>query len=275
MDWPEQQLGFWPAVASGLYKSLLFGDQTFNYVLWTIKIEFYGSLLIYAAFALTGRNRGLHMMLCGGLFLYLQTRSIYSNMYAYFFLGSLLAQIDFEALKARLFSPATSAALLIAGGYLAGHHQDSAAYLWLQPLSHAIEHVAPEANTQVIYTGFGAALVIIAVLLARRNGMLSSSLNTRPLLALGKLSFSVYLLHPIVLSSLGKFIYIEMGRTAGSVIVCLIAVIATTCLLSHFFFRYVDGPSVKLADAFGRALFATTARHSGHRRTESLAYQSP
>lgn len=259
MDSPAAAPALSSAMASAVYKSMLFGDQTFNYVLWTIKIEFYGSLLIFAVFALLGRNRGLHMAVCAGLFVYLQSRGIYTNMYSYFFLGALLARVDFESLKR--FAPAwLVAALLIPACYLAGYHADSAAYRWLLPLADALGNLAPQANTQVIMVGLGAAGVIIAVLLASSDGVLSAGLRARPILLMGKLSFSVYLLHPIILSSLGKYIYMEMGKTLVSVSLCMVAVTTTTYVLSHFFFRYVDIPSLKLADAFGRALFSTPHR---------------
>lgn len=277
MDSPEPDLTLWAAMTSAVYKSMLFGDQSFNYVLWTIKIEFYGSLLIFAVFALLGRNRGLHMAVCGGLFVYLQTRGIYTNMYSYFFLGALLARIDFTATKT-LSHPMVVAALLVPGCYLAGFHPDSASYQWLRPLSTLIASHAPDANPQVIYTGLGATGVIVAVLLAGSGGLLKRFLCTRPLLVMGKLSFSVYLLHPIILSSLGKFIYKEMGKTPASVTVCLAAVIAATYALSHFFFRYVDVPSLKLADAFGRALFSSPRQAPAtvsRRSHPALAFKTP
>lgn len=269
MDSPAPDVALPAAMMSAVYKSMLFGDQSFNYVLWTIKIEFYGSLLIFAVFALLGRNRSLHMMVCAGLFLYLQTRSIYVNMYSYFFLGSLLARIDFQASQ-RFSHPALVAALLLPGLYLGGFHAQSGAYQWLQPLSAGIQTLAPDANIQVLYGGLGAALVILAALVASHNGTMSTVLRTRPLLVMGKLSFSVYLLHPIILSSLGKLIYIQMGKTAVSALACLAAVTACTYLLSHYFHRYVDVPSMRLANAFGRALFATPP----HTRTENSAQQA-
>src|SRR5690606_10078150 len=137
------------------------------------------------------------------------------------FLGALLARIDFSSLQARAHNPAAIVALLVAGGYLGGYHESSAAYLWLEPLSASLGQWATQGNIQVVYNGMGAALVIVAVLLAKSDGMLNRCLNTKPLLMLGKLSFSVYLLHPIVLSSLGKSVYIEMGRTGWSALVCL------------------------------------------------------
>ena len=56
--------------------------------------------------------------------------------------------------------------MMIAGCYLGGYHEDSAAYSWLEPLSTSLQLLAPEANIQVVYTGFAAALVSLLTCLA-------------------------------------------------------------------------------------------------------------
>src|SRR5699024_5907526 len=86
-DFPDMDLGLADMVKAALYKSMLFGDRDFDYVLWTISIEFYGSLLVFGAYALMGRHRMPAMVLSALTGLALLGFERPAALYGLFFLG--------------------------------------------------------------------------------------------------------------------------------------------------------------------------------------------
>lgn len=262
LNFPDAGLGFIQMIQSASYTSMLFGDGRFNYVLWTISIEFYGSLLIFALYALTGKNKSVSAALCVGAGCYLLFLPKAFGVYSLFLFGAALAHVDFRPLRQRWrkYRLSLSAALLLAGCYLAGFHENSASYRALAAAADALRGLAPEADPAVIYPAIGALCILTAVLtsMAEHNSA-ESGAGRRMLAWMGKLSFSVYLLHPLVLASVGNYLLLDMGNTPRSLLLCLALVLGITYALSYFFYRYVDKPSMSIADRLGTRLFPAHA----------------
>src|SRR5690606_21935410 len=147
--------------------SMLFGDGSFDYVLWTISIEFYGSLLVFALYALIGKFRRFSIAFCAALAscLLFLPRSL--SIYSLFFLGAALAHVDFVAIKTLLGRRAglVSLPMLALGCYLFGFFESSASYQWLQPVTATIHGFATHANPSNLYPALGSLCILIAVLI--------------------------------------------------------------------------------------------------------------
>ncbi|TEA77145.1 acyltransferase family protein [Allopusillimonas ginsengisoli] len=256
LDFPDPSLGFVQMLKSALYGSMLFGDGSFDYVLWTISIEFYGSLLVFALYALIGRNRRFSIAFCAALasFLLFLPRNL--STYSLFFWGAALAHVDFGAVKTRLGRRAAVVSLpvLALGCYLVGFFESSASYQWLQPVTAAIHVFATHANPSILYPALGSLCILIAILIGTGQHKPSRGTGAALLEWIGKLSFSVYLLHPFVLATAGKYIFLEMGKNTHSLLLCLAAVFSGTYFFSYFFYKHVDKPSMKIANRFGKQL---------------------
>lgn len=258
LDFPRPGIGFGDMMKSAVYDAMLFQNGSLSYVLWTISIEFYGSLLVFAAYALLGRNPRVHKNTCTLVALYLMTQPTGIVFYGFFFIGAAIAQVDFDGLTAKWHPNARLAAglvLALSGCYLAGFYSNSASYAWLAPLTSAVRTIAPHMEPLRAMNGIAATLLMVAVLLSSGPRQISSALSCKPLLTLGRLSFGIYLLHPLILASVGKYVYLALGKNYTSLAVCLLLVVTLTIGAAYLFYSYIDRPSIKIAERFGRWLY--------------------
>ena len=92
--------------------------------------------------------------------------------------------------------------------------------------------------------------VVVGVLLLEvgRAGNLRDWLNWRPLQFLGRISYSLYLLHgPITSVTLGYTLYRLTPRTASWELFWLVIVLAANCIVAWLFWRLVENPFMILA----------------------------
>lgn len=258
LDFPDQGLGFAQMLRSALFGSMLFGDGNFDYVLWTISVEFYGSLLVFALFALTRRNRKFSIVFCTALACVLLFLPKAYSLYSLFFFGAALAHVDFTAVRRLPTQHVTllSVPLLLIGCYLVGFYATSASYGWLERVTALYQTLAPHADPSIVYPALGALCILVSILAgAGRNNSVEPGTGAKLLAWVGKLSFSVYLLHPFILATAGKYIFLEMGKNMQSLLACLVVVFLGTYFFSYFFYKHVDRPSMKIADRLGKRLF--------------------
>lgn len=110
-------------------------------------------------------------------------------------------------------------------------------------------HRLTETTTQLLF-GLAAGVGIAGIVAHERRGTLAVP---RLLIALGGASYSIYLVHFIVLSALAQFIVREGWIGAAPVEVEFVAVVAATLAIGYGFHRAVERPLLAALSA-GRGI---------------------
>lgn len=230
-------------IGNGLF-GVYFGDNRYNGPLWTIQIELWGSLLLFAFIALFAQSRH-YVALCAVVSVFLISwLGEWGIYYSLFFAGSAVCH-----LKLRV-----SPWLLIPALYLGTVSEWTPDFVALVeaaglPTSLAIVRVAPHAI---------AAVLLISVLLS--NNQLQRAFSTRSARYLGRVSYALYAVHIPVLYTLGNQTFIWVAGMAplwAAAIANLSVTIGISMLLAHLLSRFVDEPAQSLAKLVGRWLVAS------------------
>lgn len=223
-------------------------DNRYNPVLWTMTIEFLGSLLLFSFLTLSGNNKKsvlLHIIVA---FLILLTDK---KFYAAFILGSLISKLfadgfsfpkSWKGIPIKLF-------LLLAGIYFSSYPQGSFVQqsIW-KPLAW------DWTNSYDLFHVLGS-FCLLFVICFEKNFM--RFFSVKPFLYLGKISFSFYLIHLAVMCSLGCTIFLRLWKPGTYFIpffISFIASMAATFLISHVYYKYVDKTSIRFSEKMGKLI---------------------
>lgn len=216
--------------------SFLFAQSDTNWVLWTMHIELLGSFLLFLLLYLYQINRVLFFigsLLFPAVAFYLKDES--------FFLGISCFVIGiYFYLYAKTLPYAVAIWMFILGLYLAGAHNTSWSYQWIYAFL---------GDRTYEYGNFiGGVLIVYSILMSPK---LSNLFDNKRLVWLGKLSFSIYLLHLIVLYMIGLPIFnylLTLGVDyAYSAVIASIIFIVFTVWASEYFSRWVDQFSIRVS----------------------------
>lgn len=230
------KLNFFDAIYSGSVDAFLFGRSEYNGVLWTMQIELFGSFLIYLLCYLY-KNKTLiftFLFLAFSLFVSFFVSKIFFLGILSFVFGMLI-QLYIRSLPDLL-----GVFFLLFGLYLCGAHNDSFSYLFFSKVLNS--------NTYTALNFIGGLFVTLSVL---RTNIILRVLDKRILIYLGKISFSIYLIHIIIIYAFGvpsfnffvnyfEFIYAAL---LASIIVFLL-----TLFFAVFYSKYVDDFSIKISN---------------------------
>lgn len=221
---------FHEAVLQGAVRTFLFGDFTYDSSIWTMRLEFYGSFLVFALalamIALRGSPRGLTfaaLLGCAALAMWVDPTMVG------FPVGVWLAWYLLEQ-QPRL---SRQAAMLCGalGLWLAGWSAGYGACAWV---ARWLGLAIPPELAQAV----GAVLIIVAVqgcpaLRARLSGPAAGWL--------GRLSFPIYLVHVPILCSAGCAAYLAVQAVlpapwpgVSAVLVTLALTLAAAVPLARF-----------------------------------------
>ncbi|CAH7041537.1 Acyltransferase 3 [Vibrio chagasii] len=214
------------------YKGLILGDGTLNPPLWTLKIEFLGSLLLLTFYIVKPNGYELIYVIIISFFLYLLlgSESIY---YMALFAGALINTI--ESLRFKWL-------VLLVGVYFSGYQYHSLFYSWLPTFS--------AVDDKTLYNAIAALFVVTSV----KFGCFSCFFKSRFCQFLGKTSFSAYLLHMIVLCSLISYLYVNLVGSTLDLIVLFVGYIFLVYSSSLAYFYLVDKKSVKLSHVISKSI---------------------
>lgn len=234
------------ALWDGLFGSMLFGGTPYNYVLWTISVEFYGSLMVYAVLALFGRDKQILRAVSFGVFVFL---TFHPNDFAVFY-GLFMAGVFISTFEINYISTYKTKALsimsLLCGLYLMGYAPSSQPFHYMYKLFAGLEGSGVRVSW-MLPLGLGSILVISSIYI---DYCTLGFLSKQPFKFIGKMSFSVYLLHPIILATVGPYIYELNGQTFKGMVIAIATVTFITLCVSPIFYALVDKKSITLSARF-------------------------
>ncbi|WP_314440006.1 acyltransferase family protein [Massilia timonae] len=238
--YPSGLTGF-AALKEALFGSIVLGNASFLPPLWTLKIEFIGSIYILLFFlAKPARHLLLPMALaCLLLHAIHAEQSIY---YIALFAGAVLHRVR--------LTRSGQFAVFAAGLYFGAYQHFRTMYGFLPD---------PRIwDVKSFYNAIGAACVCAAVLSGWGQGLLN-----RPLVqVLGRISFSIYLLHFLVLCSLSAAFYTHFPRDALHLGAGFVLYLAACVGAAWLFERWIDRPAIAISRRFG-AMLCGDERRSG------------
>lgn len=226
------------AASEALYGSVVLGQGTLIPPLWTLKIEFIGSLYVLAFYLIKPVKATAWLMLPVFPLLY-WVHGADAIYYYGFFLGSTISRIRPDA-RARL-------ALVVVGVYFGCFQFDSAAYRFLPNFRWHGQDLWDVKNT---YSAIGALCLTTAIV----HGFGRRFFEHALVQFLARISFSLYLLHFIVLCSLASWLYLVWPHTGGYLGAILTVYIAVCFVLASVFERYVDQGAIRLSHRFASKL---------------------
>lgn len=250
--WPihyyTQPVSLVDAIINGLFMAPLFGDSSINGPLWTLQTELLGSILLFASYALFGR-RSLLLVCAWFLFFanVLGGKQPHTLYYIGLLAGSLLHVVT-PWLKAR---PLVSTLFVVVGLLsVMADHSSLYAPLMSLPLPN-LQSIGPDynANKVLFWQAVGSISLVAGTI---GSSWFATLLASRVPAYLGRISFALYLLHMPLIMSLA-FWGMLAGKTMGfgylaSAAFSFTLFMVVLVTLAELFTRFVDAPSIKLAD---------------------------
>jgi peptidoglycan/LPS O-acetylase OafA/YrhL len=248
-DRPEERL-----MTCLLHSTMFSGDAWFDTSMWTITIELYGSLLVFAFLGLTHdmRNRGLALLFLLLYFIWFQ-----QYYYAAFILGIALNLTKHWEPRSAALRIVVPTLLVPVSFILAG-----------QPINvlQLPDYFFPDLGgiTGEPYHVAGSVMLIVAVLMSPR---LQQAFSLKLFRFLGYISFSLYLLHVPVIGSVGCFTFLKLlGTTsygnavAGAFAMTIIVTVAAAYVMT----KLIDDKGVQ----FSKYIYGRFFKKEGRPTTE-------
>ncbi|MFB0844668.1 acyltransferase family protein [Paenibacillus oleatilyticus] len=239
---------FEPSFLGMLKESLLtvFTLNKSDYVpsLWTMEIELYGSFMVFTILLFFGRYRFRFLIYL--LLIYY----LWNNYYVLFIFGLLLSDLvnGGKNYLLNITNRTLSYIILILGLYLG-----SFTFVNIENSVYKILNISALVPS---YYHIGSVLVVLAVLISPD---LQVTLSKKIPLFLGRISFSLYLLHLLVMGSFSCFLFLLLKDSFSYNITAIIMFIPSLVLiiwLSYLMTIYIDEPSIKLSNKIGKTIQA-------------------
>lgn len=252
------------AIVQGFYGTFFKGLFYYNPVLWTMQYELYGSFMIFMFLALFGKlpRRWIFYAVFCALFA--------KTPYLAFLLGVIISDIwvNYPKIRDSLSGTATTVGFFTGGIALLSWYTAPAYRTFYSAFN------LPGLNQgelgRIILT-VGACLLIIAILNSR---LLTSGLEKKIPQFLGRISFSLYLTHLVVLGSFASWIFnmlMQHHGYIGSILVTFACFVPPCILVAVLFTKYVDEQSISFSRIVGNYLMSAGTPASHKTKTATTA----
>jgi peptidoglycan/LPS O-acetylase OafA/YrhL len=227
------------ALKEGLLTTFTLGQASYDASMWTMQMEFYGSFLVFALAYVTGRWGWL---LAGVIAIAAAAAAVqFSGYMVCFVAGTMLA---FAAMRLPRTAPLlVSIPLLLAALLLPAY--------W---------PVAGGTKDAILPMAYYAGCSVAAVAAICFSPDLGRLLSGRVAAFLGRISFPLYLVHILVLTSLGSYLYVTVAQpySADAAIMATIAV----SVLASIPLAWLDARWLRLLNGITRFVVSMFTRHS-------------
>jgi peptidoglycan/LPS O-acetylase OafA/YrhL len=227
--------------------SFFFGGIDYNPVLWTMKVEFFGSMLVFAMALLFGSLRQRWLI-------YLAAAVVFIKFYYLAFIIGM-AFADLFANKTQLFKTSNKIILsvvLIVGLFIGSYP----VYTLTNDSLYSFLNTDLFFRPFVDYHIFGAGLIMYVLL---NNPWLQKVFSSAVPVFLGKISYSLYLVHFQVICSFTCILFLVLYPILSYGTALLVSMIVSSILifpLSYLFYKYVDTAGVKLSKVVYTRVFS-------------------
>lgn len=227
-----------------LFTSSFRKGEIYNPPLWTIKIELYGSLMVYFFLLLFGRFKYRPLI---SVFLILFFKD---SLYQGFWLGVLMADITKNFASRISLKSHPVSIFLMSGLFL--YFSSYPSYVNHEFLQRTIYAPLPDDR------GFGGGYAMLAAfflfILAISDTGLKEHLVWPALKFLGSISYGLYVMHFLILGSFSSWLFLVLHQNFGyhlSFLITLFSGVLVTVLVAFIATRYVDNPAIKFANEVG------------------------
>lgn len=262
-NWLGMFWQFQPSFGAALYHAtagvFIKGSSDYNTVLWTMKTELLGSFLVFATLLAAGKQRYRYLVyLALGLLLI-------KTYYVTFIYGVAICDYHYHGSQAvarflhrGYWVPAILLCLFFGSspvGTLRG------------TLFQYATGIMPAGMSVTTTTHVLGAIGLVFVIV--NTPVLQHVLTSRPALYLGKVSFSLYLTHFLIIGSLSSYLFVKVapifGYRLGFVLMAAISGVIIW-LTADLFTTYIDQPSIRLLSMIYnlRTRLRTTVPAAGH-----------
>lgn len=233
--WLSTSIGTTIPISQGiplvLYEGMIFGKGDIVPQLWTLRVEFWGSMALLGIAVLSGSRYAL----VGITALFVGCLSLTGTDWQFFVAFPLGAALSFSPLSGQVVAAFLFGIGIFLGGFQDGH--------WLYSLL-----PAPFENNRAFYSLIGAILLVQSV----RSGFLSSFFNTKLVQFLGRMSFGIYLIHFTVICTIWSWLYLRYVGNTFNIVIITASCVSLTLFISFIFEKCCDRPSIDLGNSFAR-----------------------
>lgn len=239
----EMSHNFFEMIKITLYDIFFNYSNAYNGVLWTMTYELFGSFIVFSFMALFGLNRKRYLAYAIIIILF------WDSYFLAFILGMLLSDINHSPVNHKIIpkkKPIITFFMFILGIYFASYPYGSTN----NSIYDVLKFSFLDVEFRAFYHILGAFFMIIAIL---NSEILQSFFSRKILLYLGRISFSLYLVHFPIITSLSFYIFDivrEQYSYHVSFIITFIISITITFVLSHYVSKFVDEKAIIISNRF-------------------------
>lgn len=238
------------ALYEGLFGAFFRHNSFYNPVLWTMNYEFIGSFLVFALCLIFGKNKNR-------IWGYLLFIAIFWNtQYLAFILGMTLS--DWTSKRDKLMNGRLIKFILLGIALFIGSYPSTIGILPgsinISSTMYSFMHF--KSISAMFYHTIGAAILVAVMLHSKTLNMIFSSYLFQ---FLGLISFSMYVIHPAIMTLSAKYFYDLISVHFPSspheyrFLTMFLACTTIIFIVSYFMAKYVDRAGVKLANfMYGR-----------------------
>lgn len=238
----------WTLLKEGLYHNFFTYGSQFNPVLWTMTYELFGSFLIFAFLLLFGHFKIRFIIYPIIMYYFLD------SYYLAFILGLLLSDLHNSNEKNRLQfikRPWINVILMVVGLYVGSFPYVN----WVGTIYEPLVWNQPTFSFFIFYHVIGAFFIMTAVL---NSNWMQTLFASKPFAFLGKISFSLYLVHFTVICTLSSFMFLKLSPYLSYGFNLMITVLVSLIVifgLAHLMNRYVDQPTIDFLSKHSARIF--------------------